>query len=84
MPVTGRFILGGHNDNLTFLSSPGSTTEYSAFIQIYFVAGDTLSVTFSECSFSQQNFLKDLLEKANKTVDDTKLAEYTDLMVRAN
>jgi hypothetical protein len=31
---------------------------------------------------SYQNFLKDLLEKANKTVDDTKLAEYTDLMVR--
>ncbi|XP_041625641.1 calbindin isoform X2 [Vulpes lagopus] len=27
-----------------------------------------------------KNFLKDLLEKANKTVDDTKLAEYTDLM----
>uniref|UniRef100_A0A2K6EWU8 Calbindin n=1 Tax=Propithecus coquereli TaxID=379532 RepID=A0A2K6EWU8_PROCO len=29
-----------------------------------------------------KNFLKDLLEKANKVVDDTKLAEYTDLMVR--
>ncbi|KAB0371742.1 hypothetical protein FD755_016680 [Muntiacus reevesi] len=28
------------------------------------------------------NFLKDLLEKANKTVDDTKLAEYTDLMLK--
>lgn len=39
---------------------------------------------FSVYSFSQQNFLKDLLEKANKTVDDTKLAEYTDLMVRLN
>ena len=34
--------------------------------------------------FFRQNFLKDLLEKANKTVDDTKLAEYTDLMVRLN
>ncbi|XP_052031395.1 calbindin isoform X2 [Apodemus sylvaticus] len=29
-----------------------------------------------------KNFLKDLLEKANKTVDDTKLAEYTDLMLK--
>ncbi|ELK26206.1 Calbindin [Myotis davidii] len=27
-----------------------------------------------------KNFLKDLLEKANKAVDDAKLAEYTDLM----
>ncbi|XP_066873194.1 calbindin isoform X2 [Kogia breviceps] len=29
-----------------------------------------------------KNFLKDLLEKANKTVDDKKLAEYTDLMLK--
>ncbi|XP_027692791.1 calbindin isoform X2 [Vombatus ursinus] len=29
-----------------------------------------------------KNFLKDLLEKANKTFDDTKLAEYTDLMLK--
>nr|KAF6326165.1 calbindin 1 [Pipistrellus kuhlii] len=29
-----------------------------------------------------KNFLKDLLEKANKTVDDAKLAEYTDLMLK--
>ncbi|XP_069322350.1 calbindin isoform X2 [Eulemur rufifrons] len=29
-----------------------------------------------------KNFLKDLLEKANKVVDDTKLAEYTDLMLK--
>ncbi|KAB0362102.1 hypothetical protein FD754_006258 [Muntiacus muntjak] len=31
---------------------------------------------------NNENFLKDLLEKANKTVDDTKLAEYTDLMLK--
>ncbi|XP_059850858.1 calbindin isoform X1 [Delphinus delphis] len=30
----------------------------------------------------KENFLKDLLEKANKTVDDKKLAEYTDLMLK--
>ncbi|XP_040843336.1 calbindin isoform X2 [Ochotona curzoniae] len=29
-----------------------------------------------------KNFLKDLLEKANKTVDDMKLDEYTDLMLK--
>ncbi|XP_011376403.1 calbindin [Pteropus vampyrus] len=29
-----------------------------------------------------KNFLKDLLEKANKAVDDAKLAEYTDLMLK--
>uniref|UniRef100_A0A4W2HBM9 Calbindin n=1 Tax=Bos indicus x Bos taurus TaxID=30522 RepID=A0A4W2HBM9_BOBOX len=34
------------------------------------------------CEEFMKNFLKDLLEKANKTVDDTKLAEYTDLMLK--
>lgn len=67
------------------ISLPGTTIEvFFDFIQVYFVVHYMLSVKFSKCSFFQQNFLKDLLEKANKTVDDTKLAEYTDLMVRLN
>ncbi|KAI4539555.1 hypothetical protein MG293_009950 [Ovis ammon polii] len=37
---------------------------------------------FIHVLFNLYNFLKDLLEKANKTVDDTKLAEYTDLMLK--
>lgn len=87
MPVTDRFILGSHRDHLTsrVISLPGTTIEvFFDFIQVYFVVHYMLSVKFSKCSFFQQNFLKDLLEKANKTVDDTKLAEYTDLMVRLN
>lgn len=69
------------------LSSPGSAREvFSVYLQVCSVA-DYISSTawnFLSALFSQQNFLKDLLEKANKTVDDTKLAEYTDLMVRLN
>lgn len=81
-------LLGCHKAHVTskVLSSPGSTIGvFFAFIQVYSCRLHiTNDMKFSKCSFSQQNFLKDLLEKANKTVDDTKLAEYTDLMVSLN
>lgn len=56
--------------------------EYYVSRHVEMEADCMLLTKFIWVFFDYQNFLKDLLEKANKTVDDTKLAEYTDLMVR--